>query len=139
MGTLHAFLHPETPDQKEIIISHRFKDENGNPVPFIIRAISQEENEALRKQSTRVYKSKTGETIREFNGEKFTRLFTIAGTVQPDFRASDLCEAYGVLDPEMVIGKILLAGEYSRLSEAIADLSGISEEAAVNTGEEAKN
>lgn len=139
MGTLHAFLHPEIPEQQEIIISSRFKGDDGNPVPFIIRAISQEENEALRKKSTRVYKSKTGETIREFDGEKFTRLFTIAGTVQPDFRASDLCEAYGVLDPEMVIGKILLAGEYSRLSEAIADLSGISEEAAVNTVEEAKN
>ncbi len=139
MGTLHAFLHPEVPEQQEIMISNRFKDEAGKPVPFIIRAVTQEENEALRKKCTRVYKDKRGETAREFNGEKFTRLFTIAGTVQPDFRASDLCEQYGVLDPELVIGKMLLAGEYARLSEAIASLSGISEEAAADMVEEAKN
>lgn len=137
MGTLHAFLHPETPEQQEIVISTRFKDEKGNPVPFIIRAISQEENEGLRKKATRTYKDKrTGESVREFDGAKFTRLFTIAGTVRPDFQATELCEAYSVLDPELVLGKMLLAGEYSRLSEAIANLSGINED---DLGQEAKN
>lgn len=139
MGSLHAFLHPEAPEQQEIIISKRFKDEDGEPVPFVIRAISAEENEALRRQATRAYKDKTGATIKEFDSAKFTRLFTIAGTVQPDFRATDICEAYGVLDPELVLGKMLLAGEYSRLSDAIADLSGITDEAVAQTGEEAKN
>lgn len=139
MGTLHAFLHPEVPEQQEIIISKRFKDEKGKPVPFIIRAISAEENENLRRRCTKVHKDKTGSTVKEFDSAKFTRLFTIAGTMQPDFQASDICEAYGVLDPELVLGKMLLAGEYSRLSDAIAELSGLAEEEAVKTVEEAKN
>lgn len=139
MGTLHAFLNPEKPENKEIIISNRFKDDKGNPVPFIIRAISQEENEALRKRATRTYKDKTGETVREFDSAKFARIFTIAGTVQPDFQASDLCEAYDVVDPEKVLGKMLLAGEYSKLTDAIMDLSGLSNEAMAMEAEEAKN
>lgn len=138
MGTLHAFLHPEAPEQQEIVISSRFKDEKGNAVPFIIRAVSQEENEALRKKATRTYKDKkTGETVKDFDGAKFTRLFTIAGTVQPDFQAADLCEAYGVVDPELLLGKMLLAGEYARLSEAVAVLSGLNDEEAAE--QEAKN
>ena len=50
MGTLSAFLHPEVPENKEIVISKRFKDENGNVVPFVIRPLSEEETSALRKK-----------------------------------------------------------------------------------------
>ena len=57
----------------------------------------------------------------------------------PDFRAADLCEAYGVLDPELVLGKMLLAGEFAGLSDAISELSGITDEAYAQAGEEAKN
>lgn len=139
MSTLYAFLHPEAPENKEIIISERFKDENGKSVPFVIRAVTEEENSALRKQATRTYKDKTGATVRDFDAARFSRLFVIAGTVKPDFRDKELCDAYGVIDPEMVIGKMLLAGEATKLSSAIAELSGMTDEAAADVAEEAKN
>ena len=132
---LHAFLHPETPEEQEIIISTRFKDESGEPVPFRIRAITQEENEALMKAATRTVKDRTGNTVRNFDSQAYSRSLVVAGTVYPDFRSAELCEAYNVADPGLVPGKMLLVGEYLKLSEAISDLSGLGESAE----EDAKN
>lgn len=132
---LHAFLHPETPEEQEIIISTRFKDESGEPVPFRIRAITQEENEALMKAATRTMKDRTGNTVRNFDSQAYSRSLVVAGTVSPDFRSAELCEAYNVADPGLVPGKMLLVGEYLKLSEAISDLSGLGESAE----EDAKN
>lgn len=132
---LHAFLHPETPEEQEIIISARFKDESGEPVPFRIRAITQEENEALMKAATRTLKDRTGNTVRNFDSQAYSRSLVVAGTVYPDFRSAELCEAYKVADPGLVPGKMLLVGEYLKLSEAISDLSGLGESAE----EDAKN
>lgn len=139
MATLSAFLHPEKPENEEILVSDRFKGEDGKPVPFKIRAVTEEESAAIRKKATTVRRDRTGQTVREFDAAKYTRLFVIAGTVEPNFRASDLCEAYGVLDPELAVGKMLLAGEFARLSEAISQLSGISEAALAEAADTAKN
>ena len=48
----------------------------------------------------------------------------VAATVFPDVKDKELCDAYGVMDPLLVPGKMLLSGEYSRLMREITDLSG---------------
>ena len=46
MSTLKAFLQPTVAGQtKEVILSERFKEKDGTVVPFVIQAISQEEND----------------------------------------------------------------------------------------------
>ena len=55
MASLSAFLHPEQAENKEVIVSERFK-ENGNTVPFVIRPITQRENEELLKKHRKVDK-----------------------------------------------------------------------------------
>lgn len=135
MSNLHAFLHPEQPENQKIVISNRFKDENGEVVPFEIKALTEAETEALRKAATITYKNRTGATESKLDAAKLTRLLVISGTVTPDFRAKELCDAYGVIDPEQALGKMLLAGEYAKLSEAILSLSGMGED----TEAEAKN
>ncbi|MFR2898943.1 phage tail assembly chaperone [Hungatella sp.] len=52
MGSLNAFLHPEQTENREVFVSNRFK-ENGKPVPFVIRPITQQENEGLIKKYTK--------------------------------------------------------------------------------------
>lgn len=136
MATLHAFLHPETPENQEIIISKRFKDEEGNVVPFIIRAVSQEEANTMKKKAIRTHRDRTGALVTDFDADAFSRALVIAGTVQPDFRATDLCQAYGVMTGEDVVGKMLLVGEYQSLSDAIGNLSGLDEQ---GVSDEAKN
>ena len=125
MSKLSAFLHPvKTSIEKEVVISNRFLDENGAPVPFKVRAISQEENDDLIKKSTKT-EIKNGQKIESLDNVDFARRLIVAATVEPDFSAKEMCDAYGVVSPYLVPGKMLLAGEYNRLMEAISSLSEI--------------
>lgn len=135
MSRLSAFLHPiPVQQEKEVVISDRFVDENGNAVPFKIRALTQEENEALVKQSRRMRRI-DGRWQEKLDNMELSRRTVVAATVEPDFSSQEMCDAYGVLDPLMVPGKMLLSGEYARLMQEITDLSGFD----ADIGEEAKN
>lgn len=134
MSKLSAFLHPvTTSEEKEVVISNRFQDENGRPVPFKIRALTQEENDRITKQATRQTKV-NGQTVEKLDSVDFSRRMVVSATVEPDFQAKELCDAYGVLDPLLVPGKMLLSGEYAKLLNAITDLSGFGD-----AGDEVKN
>lgn len=135
MASLSAFLNPVVPDEEEIIISKRFQ-ENGKPVPFKIRPLTQEENQALIKQCSESKKGPRG-TERRLNADRYSAALIVAATVEPDFRNAELCKAYGTMDPLQVPAKMLLAGEHQKLSEAILALSGISDDEEAE--EEVKN
>lgn len=137
MSKLSAFLHPveAAVQEKEVLISKRFQDEKGKPVPFKIRSLTQEENDKLISQATRRVKTKGG-TEERFDNVTYSRSLAVAGTVFPDFSSEELCKGYGVLDPALVPGKMLRAGEFSELTKAISNLSGFSEN---EVEEEAKN
>lgn len=134
MSKLSAFLNPANiQEEREVIISDRFKDDKGNPVAFKIRAMTQAENDQNVKRCTK--KRRVGNQTEEyFDNIEFSRRTIVAATVEPDFRAKELCDAYGVLDPLLVPGKMLRPGEYSRLMQEINELSGFAD-----LEEEAKN
>lgn len=135
--TLDAFLHPvELKQEKEVVISKRFQDSEGKLVPFKIRTISQEENEALSKRSVRIKKI-DGRQFEVLDDLEYTRRLIVACTVYPDFTNSELCQAYGVMDPLMVPGKMLISGEYKRLLQEIMKFNDFT--SAVDLEEEAKN
>lgn len=128
MSNLSAFLKPAyLREEKEIVISKRFVDESGEPVAFKIRSISQEENEQITKASRRQYKV-SGTVQERLDPIEYGRRMVVTGTVVPDFRAKEMCEAYGTLDPMQVPGKMLTAGEFSSLMTAISTLSGFDAE-----------
>lgn len=126
MSKLSAFLHPVTvQEEKEIVISKRFLNEDGSPAKFKIRSITQDEADALLKQSTRTVKKRDGSLERTVDDQDFNRRLIVAATLVPDFKSTELCGAYGVLDPLMVPGKMLFSGEFSNLLREILDLSGL--------------
>ena len=96
----------------------------------------QEENDHLVKSCTRQVMV-NGQQVSKFDNVLYTRKLILAATVVPDFSESDLCQRYGVLDPNLVPGKMLTSGEYSRLATEITQLSGFQRPDEV--GEEAKN
>lgn len=135
MSKLSAFLNPVTSDEKkEIVISKRFVDEKGDPIPFKIRAITQAENDQIIKASKRSVKV-NGVMQEKLDTTEMSRRLVVEGTVYPDFRDSELCNGYGTMNPYEVPGKMLLAGEYSNLLAEINKLSGFD----VDVEEEAKN
>ena len=126
MSKLSAFLNPVKTDlEKEVVVSDRFQ-EGGKPVPFKIRALTQEENDRITKQATRQVKI-NGQTVEKLDNADYARRIILAATVEPDFQSKEMCDAYGVLDPLQVPGKMLLSGEYRKLMDAILDLSGFGE------------
>lgn len=136
MSNLSAFLNPVSLyEEKEVVVSKRFQDENGNPVPFKIRSLTEDENDACQKKARRT--RKVNGRMEEYQDQlTYMRSLVVAATVFPDFREESLCKKYGTLTPEEVPGKMLLIGEYSTLVSAIMELSGIE----LNTvEEEAKN
>lgn len=129
MSTLSAFLKPvKTTIEKEVVISGRFVGDDGKPVPFKVRAISQEENDALVRAATKT-RNENGQRVERLDSVEYAQRLIVAATVSPDFRAKDICEAYGVVSPMMVPGKMLLSGEYNRLMKAITELSEFDEAA----------
>ena len=126
-NNLAAFLHPVQVEEQEIVISNRFKNEDGAPAAFRIRAITQAKNDELICLSTRRSDVK-GKTVETLDKVEYGRRLVVAATVWPDFRKEELCEAYGTMDPLEVPGKMLLTGEYDRLSRAILELSGLGDD-----------
>lgn len=135
MSALSAFLHPAvTREEKEIVISKRFLGEDGKPVPFKIRSLTQEENAAIIKTATK--RKKVGNEWQDsLDANELSARIIMEATVFPDFRSAELCEAYGTKDPVQVPGKMLLAGEFGRLIDAVNKLSGFDK----SLDEEAKN
>ena len=138
MSNLQAFMTPNTEETREVIVSDRFKDKDGNVVPFVIKSLSQAENEEIKKR-TSVPVVKSGVVIGDkLDPEKYGRELVLASVKTPNFRDSELCKFYATMDPLEVPGKMLRVGEYTRLVKAINDLNGINDDFGV-LEEEAKN
>lgn len=138
---IKAFLQPPVMnEEKEVIISKRFKGADGKPVPFVIRVIDQDTNGKLLKQATKKTKS-SGQLIQELDSDKYGKLLVQACVVEPDFRNSDLCAYYKTVDPLDVPGRMLTVGEYNRLVSAIKEINELvtTEDEYSAMEEEAKN
>ena len=131
---IDAFLNPVKPENIRVVISNRFKDENGNPVEWELRALSQDENNALMKKYTKRDKKGT-ET---FDRTSYVAALTAAGVVEPDLNNAKLQDAYGVLGADKLLCKMLLIGEYGELVSKVQELSGLDQDINVAI-EEAKN
>lgn len=135
MSNLSVFLNPvTTQEEKEVVISNRFVNEDGTLAPFKIRALTQEENDKITKQSTRQIKV-NGQIMEKMDSTEYAKRIIVAATIEPNFAQKELCDHYGVMDPLLVPGKMLLSGEYNRLIKEITALSGFDldiEEAAKN-------
>lgn len=133
MSSLSAFLNPVKVENKEVVISERFQ-ENGKPVPFVIRPVTQEENEEILRRHKKTDK-KGGETFDQIG---YSHDLAATAVVSPDLENAELQKAYGVLGKVKLLKKMLLIGEFTALGEAVRELSGLDKD--INDDiDEAKN
>lgn len=136
---LYAFLNPvQQTEEKDVVISDRFKDRDGKVVPFRIKALSQGEIEDITRRSRKV-KIVKGQQIESVDPVEMTNRIAVAATVNPPFASKELCDNYGVLDPLMVPGEMLRPGEFNRLIDEISALSGYNEDTTLQLENEIKN
>lgn len=140
MSNIKYFLNPVVEDTtKDVIISKRFKDENGNPVPFKIKIITQAENEKIKRKASTPIK-RNGVIVGEnFDQIKYGNLLLLESVVDPNFADAELCKSCGTLDPLEVPGKLLYAAEYNKLVREINAFNGFVEDETITLEEEAKN
>lgn len=117
--SLKAFLNPIQTDNKEVIISNRFV-EDGKPVPFVIRPISEAENKDLMKKHTK--RNKKGQD--NFDRYEYIHELVAMAVVSPDLHNSELQKKYG-LGIVKCLNNMLHVGEFAELSEAVQELSGL--------------
>lgn len=112
---LNTWLNPTATEVvASRIISERFVDENGNPVPFKVKSITQEENQRLVSRATPVERDRNG-NVKPLNQKLYTNLLLVECCVEPDFKREEICQRYGVVNPIDVPHKMLLTGEYAKL------------------------
>lgn len=125
MSKLKAFLQPSVAGTtQEVIVSDRFKDEEGKPQPFVIQAISQEENEALAEQC-RKDRIIDGIPMKMLDDTAYSKHLMLACVKEPDLKDSELCRYYGVIDPLDVLSKMLSIGEYQILTKEVMQINGL--------------
>ena len=133
MSSLNAFLHTVQAENREVIVSNRFQ-ENGKPVPFVIRPITQQENEEFIRKHTK--RDKKGNEV--FDRINYNRELTATAVVEPDLNNADLQKRWGTLGAPKTLAKMLYVGEFATLMQAALDLSGLDKD--INEDiEEAKN
>lgn len=93
--------------------------------PFVVRALTAVEFEQIQKESTKITRNKkTGQTNSETDNFRLHELVIANGVVEPDLSRTDLQEHYKTTSAADTARKMLKAGQYQDLAEAILKLSG---------------
>lgn len=109
---------------EEFVVSVRFKDAEGRPVPWKLRSITEEENQECRKAATRKVKGKNGVFTPEIDPNDYMAKLMVSSVIFPDLKNSELQKSYGVLGAESLLRKMLLPGEFAALGEQVQALNG---------------
>lgn len=131
--SMSAFLEAtvEEVPNKEVVISKRFKDKNGDPIPFEIKPIPTSKIRKLRKSAMRYINGKVNVDIDVLN-----QLMVIESLVYPDLKNEDLQQKFGIMGEEALLDAMLLPGEFDDLTTQVTELCGYNGAELV---EEAKN
>lgn len=135
MSTLQDFLNANPIDNltEEVVVSDRFKDQEGNVLKFKIKVMTNQTFTEFRKRATKTKGRKV-----EFDADAFHMGIVIEHTVEPDFKNAESLRKLGCTSPNQYVEKVLLPGEIVELAAQIQKLSGFEVEME-DLVEEAKN
>ena len=128
MGNLGAYLRPIPAGKTKEIFLENFKDEKGNKIPFVVKAITPKENEMIVKRNT--IKGK-------LNSTTYGNELIVTCLETPNLKDTELCSFYGVMDPMEVPSLMFAIGEKQIVMDAITEINDI--KMASNLMNEAKN
>lgn len=128
MSNLQAFFaqNVEKVKVEEHVISKRFKDGNGKPIPWKFGAIDGEVDAANRKACTKrmPVPGKKGLMMPEVDFEQYTLKNAVATIKYPDLNDAELQSSYGVMGAEALLKKMLLPGELTEVKKITQEVNG---------------
>ncbi len=129
---LQAFMkqNAKQVDNEKVLVSERFLDEDGKVIPFEIRTISNEEDEAIRKKCTKTVPvlGKKGRYEKELDYSLYAEYQASTCVVFPDLKDVELQNSYGVMGESKLLKAMLTLGEYTHLLKEVARINGFDKE-----------
>ena len=101
-------------ESKNIVISERLTDEQGNAVIWEVKPLSQKENEKILKKC-RVMKEERKQNLYEV-------MVLAESVVFPDLNNIELQNKYHVVGKEALLLELLTAGEYEKLKNVVEEV-----------------
>lgn len=112
-------------NEVEYVASERFVDENGKPIPWHFRILTEAESQKIRaKCKKRVTDARTRQTSIATDNEKYNDLMIEQCVIYPNLNDAALQESYGAVGAAELARTMLLPGEYADLSMAITEANG---------------
>ena len=98
--------------QNEFIpVSQAFQDEDGNPILWEVRQLTNDEMKYIKKTCVKQTRDKRGNVSMETDTDKMLGLMAATSTVYPDLKNAELQNSYGVLGEVALLEAMLSAGE----------------------------
>lgn len=127
MKGLSAFFaeNVQRDEKIKVVASKRFVYE-GKPIEWEIKAITSEEDEQLKKASTKkvAVPGKKNIFIPETDYSKYLGKLAVACTVYPNLHDVSLQDSYKAMGAEDLLKKMLLPGEYAEYLRHIQEING---------------
>lgn len=127
IDTLKGFLkqNAKIVTEVEYVASRRFTDENGDPIVWRIRVLTNKELEKLRDKFTKkVFEPGTRKSEEHFNVKDFTDELVTRTIAFPTLDDIDLQNSWGVSSEIDLVKAMLNGGEYTDLTRAIQEANG---------------
>lgn len=142
MSGLSAFLADNVKKEESIkyVVSERFVDEEGKPVPWEIGSITSKEDDKMRRDATKMtpVMGKRGQYARETDYNEYLNKLATRCTLFPNLHDAQLQNSYGVLGAEQLLQTMLKPGEYQRYLLKVQEVNGF-DESTEDLVDEAKN
>ena len=128
MSNLTAFLCQNAVKVENIkhVVSKRFLDANGKPVPWEIRCLTSDEDETLRKECTKrvSVQGRKGQYTQETDYNLYLGKLAAACTVFPNLNDAELQNSYAVMGADALLKTMLTPGEYADYLTKIQEING---------------
>ena len=111
MGNLGAYLRPVPAGKTKEFYLENFKDEKGEKIPFVVKAITPKENDGIVKRNT-------------VKGV-FNNAMIVTCMETPNLKDAELCSFYGVMDPTEVPGLMFTIGEKNLVMDAVSEINDV--------------
>ncbi|MDQ0412727.1 phage tail assembly chaperone [Mesobacillus stamsii] len=133
MGNLKSFLKANVKKVENVELKLERFDE-----PIILRPLTSAEGDRITEMCFENKAGKKGKQERVFNPVKYNREIAVASIVHPDLQSLELQEDYGVRGATALFNEMFYAGEATKISEKVIELSGLGD-STDDLIEEAKN
>lgn len=128
MSNLQAFFaqNVDKVGIEERVVSKRFKDEKGNPIPWQFGAVDGETEAKIRKECTKrlPVPGKKGMFMPETDYDLFNLKLAVKTIKFPDLNDAELQNSYGVMGAEALLQKMLLPGELAEVKKIVVEVNG---------------